>query len=233
MKKILALVALTLSLGFSLNAQSKEFKPQLFIGAGGGMIFSTVDFQPKVLQTQQRGVSGGFSVKYISEKHLGLIGEINYTQRGWKEQFEDNADFAYNRRLNYLEMPLMTHIYMGRAVRFIINVGPQIGFLLGNSADMSPALSAKMAEAESAAATDEAKKQVGPQYKEIQKKFDYGIIGGLGLEFNTGIGAFNLEGRYYFGLGDMFDTSIANKDPFSRAANRVIYGKLTYYFPFK
>ncbi|MDR1743916.1 MAG: PorT family protein [Dysgonamonadaceae bacterium] len=232
MKKILALAVVAL-FGLSLSAQNNEFKKQLYIGAGGGAVFSTVDFLPKVQQSRQQGISGGISAKYISEKYLGLIAEINYTQRGWKESFEDHADYSYNRTLNYLEIPLMTHIYMGRAVRFIINIGPQVAFLLGNSADMSPALAENIAAAENAATTDEDKKQIGPQYKEIQKNFDYGIIGGLGLEFNTGIGAFNLEGRYYFGLGDMFDTSIANKDPFSRAAHRVMYGKLTYYIPFK
>lgn len=229
---MLAAVAVFVLQGYSQSTKPADFKKKLYIGAGAGVVFSNVDFQPKVSQVNRQGIAGGISVKYISENHLGLIGEISYTQRGWKEDFPNNPDYGYNRMLNYIEMPLMTHIYFGRKLRFIINLGPQMGYLIGNSANMSAALSQAVANAESSAATEEEKKQIGPQYKQIQRNLDYGLIGGLGLEFQSGIGSFNLEGRYYFGLGDMFNTSVADKDPFSRAASRVIYARLTYYIPF-
>jgi len=76
------------------------------------------------------GIHGGMAVKYISEKHLGLIAEVNYSQRGWTEEFDPTDGFSYNRRLNYLELPIMTHIYFGNKIRFIVNIGPQISFLL-------------------------------------------------------------------------------------------------------
>lgn len=64
-----------------------------------------------------------------------------------------------------------------------------------------------------------------------ENKFDYGIIGGGGLEARTGIGNFILEARYYFGLSDFYNST--KKDFFSRSAHSYIGGKLTYLFDLK
>ena len=60
----------------------------------------------------------------------------------------------------------------------------------------------------------------------IERKFDYGITGGAGIELNTRIGHFMLEGRYYYGLSDIFDNS--KTDVFARSNNGTIVVKLTY-----
>jgi hypothetical protein len=42
----------------------------------------------------------------------------------------------------------------------------------------------------------------------IQRKFDYGIVVGGGIEFShRRMGHFIVEGRYYYGLGDIFDNT--------------------------
>jgi hypothetical protein len=64
--------------------------------------------------------------------------------------------------------------------------------------------------------------------KKADKKFDYGITGGMGVELRTGAGNFLIEGRYYYGLADFYNTT--KKDYFSRAANTTIYAKITYLF---
>ena len=173
----------------------------------------------------KNGVVGGISAKYISEKYLGLLVEVNFAQRGWKERFDANSDYAYTRTLNYLEIPFMTHVYAGNKVRFIFNIGPQIGILLGSSSDMSQALK-EYVDAQTASA-EEGEPIPEQRYDEANKKFDYGIIAGTGLQFKTGIGDFDLEGRYYFGLGDVFNNTVS--DYYSRSAHRVIEAKLTYY----
>jgi hypothetical protein len=63
----------------------------------------------------------------------------------------------------------------------------------------------------------------------VEKKFDYGIAGGIGLEFShRKLGHFMIEGRYYYGLGDMYDNSKRGK--FGRSANQTLMIKLTYLF---
>lgn len=64
---------------------------------------------------------------------------------------------------------------------------------------------------------------------DIQRKFDYGIAGGLGIEYShPKVGHFLLEGRYYYGLGDIFGNS--KRDYFGRSNNGSIIIKLTYLF---
>ncbi|SFK26496.1 Outer membrane protein beta-barrel domain-containing protein [Porphyromonadaceae bacterium KH3CP3RA] len=212
----------------SLYAQKKEiFKGELYIGAGGGPLFSKVDFVPAVPLAFKQGVFGGISAKYISEKNLGLVVEVNYAQRGWKEEFDPASDFSYSRTLNYVEIPFMTHIYAGEKTRFILNLGPQISLLVGDSQKMSQAL----AEDLEARRAEDPELRIGMQYEGIYelKRIDYGLVGGIGMELKTGIGDFDLEGRYYFGLGDIFTSRRSEEAYFSRSASRVIEAKLTYY----
>jgi hypothetical protein len=215
-------------LGISpLYAQREIFKGELYLGVGGGSLFSKVDFVPSVPMGFKQGIYGGISAKYISEKHLGIVMEINYSQRGWEEEFESSSDFSYSRTLNYVDIPFMTHIYAGRKTRFIINIGPQISFLVGDNQKMSQALSDDLDERRA----EDPEARIGMQYEGMYelKRVDYGLIGGIGMEFKTGIGDFDLEGRYYFGLGDIFTSRRSENAYFSRSASRVIGVKLTYY----
>ncbi|RNC65238.1 PorT family protein [Proteiniphilum sp. X52] len=211
-----------------MYAQKKEtFKGELYIGAGGGPLFSKVDFVPAVPSGFKQGIFGGVSAKYISEKNLGIVVEVNYAQRGWEEEFDPASDFSYSRTLNYVEMPFMTHIYAGKKARFILNLGPQISLLVGHSQKMSQALADDL----EARRAENPERSIGMQYEGIYplKPIDYGLVGGIGMELKTGIGNFDLEGRYYFGLGDIFTNRRTEDAYFSRSASRVIEAKLTYY----
>lgn len=228
--KCIVLVVLLIATTTMLLAQQNDlFKPQFSIGVGAGPIFSTVDFEPSVPQTTLQGLSGGVSIKYISEKHLGVLAELNYTQRGWTEDFSEfpkNPDHAYSRTLSYIELPLMTHIYFGNKVKFLLNVGPQLSYMFGEKATMNDALSKYITEQRE----KDPDAPIGLQYEPVESKFDYGLLAGVGISFDTGVGSFNLEGRYYFGLGDSFDSSRSKAGNFSRSAHRYFAGKLTYYF---
>ncbi|MGV8963547.1 MAG: porin family protein [Candidatus Saccharimonadaceae bacterium] len=207
--------------------QNNQFKTQLLIGVGGGSVFTKVDFVPGIPQNTTQGLSLGISAKFVSEKNLGVLAELNFTQRGWTEDFSDlNIEHSYSRTLNYIELPLLTHIYFGNKVRFVLNLGPQLSYMLGDKPNMNDALASYVEEQQSAQPDG----PVGVQYESIDNKFDYGLLGGMGMEFNTGIGSFDLEGRYYFGLGDSFDNTRSKATNFSRSAHRYFAGKLTYFF---
>ena len=63
----------------------------------------------------------------------------------------------------------------------------------------------------------------------IENKFDYGIAAGLGLEFsNRHLGHFLVEGRYYFGLGNIYGST--KRDYFARSNYGNIVIKFTYLF---
>ncbi len=114
----------------SANAQT-HYSSNVAIGVKGGVDFSRVFFNPSVDQKMKMGMSGGFMFRYIEENHFGLIAELNFVQRGWEEDFED-APYNYSRTLNYLELPVMAHIFFGRRGKFFFNAGPQVGLFLGD-----------------------------------------------------------------------------------------------------
>ena len=64
--------------------------------------------------------------------------------------------------------------------------------------------------------------------KDTENSFDYGICGGGGIDWSTKVGHFVLEGRYYYGLGDIFKNT--KKDYFGRSGNSSITVKLSYLF---
>ena len=208
--------------------QNDIFKSQFTIGVGGGPVFSSLDFDPTIPQTSNQAFSACVAVKFISEKHLGLLAELNYTQRGWIEDFSElpkNPDHSYSRTLNYIELPLMTHIYFGNKVKFILNLGPQISYMFSDKSSMNDALSSYLDEQRE----KDPDAPIGLQYENLDSKFDYGLLGGAGIAFDTAAGSFNLEGRYYFGLGDSFDNSRSRAGNFSRSSHSYFSGKLTYY----
>lgn len=228
MKPFLPILLLAIISINPVVAQKKDaFKSEFYLGVGGGAMSTSLDFMPTIQQAFMMGVKGGISTKVITEKHSGLVAEVNYAKRGWTEEFDPELDFSYSRTLDYLEIPVLTHIYFGKKLRFIVNAGPQISILLNDKQTMSQALADDIAEKQ--AADPEA--PIGVQYSssDALKKFDYGLTGGAGLELKMGRGNLNLEGRYYFGLGDLFESRRSQNAYFSRSAHRLIEAKLTYY----
>ena len=66
----------------------------------------------------------------------------------------------------------------------------------------------------------------------VKNRFDYGITAGAGIEFIVaGRHSLMLEGRYYFGLGNIFPS--AKKDYFSASRGTSILVTLGYMFRLK
>ena len=208
-------------------AQLGEERHNLAIEVNAGMNMSSVSFQPSIKQKSQKGMAFGVTARYMSEKYFkmmcGIQAEINYSQRGWNENIEDGSNNTYSRTMNYLEIPLMAHLAFGKdaldkGLKFFVNMGPQIGFMLNESEKMSDQWD-----------VSNRPNGVVQQYgKMAENTFDYGILGGLGLELSTKAGHFLLEGRYYYGLSDFWKST--KKDDFSRSGHSYMGVRLTYLF---
>ncbi len=113
---------------FSANlfAQPSSEKPEIYFGTTQGISASMINFSPSVNQGMLLGYNGGLIFRHITEKNVGLQVELNFFQHGWKE-----TDSIYSRRLNYIELPFMTHIYFGNKSRFFFNIGPNYGICGG------------------------------------------------------------------------------------------------------
>ncbi|MDR2390036.1 MAG: PorT family protein [Tannerellaceae bacterium] len=211
-----------------VNADGQQtFQPEFSVGASFGMGVSSVTFVPKVQENYLLGTHAGITVRWLTETFAGLVFEVNYSQQGWDEHFDDPSSYYYSRRLNFIAIPLLAHLYYGKKqVRFFFNIGPKTGFFLnenttGKVDPDSPPIDEITGKPHSSQQWD----------MPIENKFAWGICGGPGLEVRTPIGSFMLEGRYYYSLGDLFGNRKA--DYFSKSSSQVISAKLTYLIPLK
>jgi len=232
MKKTYVLVLLAFLCHFAYS-QTNSFSPEWAVGVNGGANLSRMRFNSRYYVPQGLLIqpSGGITARYISEKNFGIIGELNYSLSGWMERKDtvNNAHLnEYTRSLAYLELPVLTHLYfsLGKNVHFFINAGPQFRYNIGEKVKhilIDPGLADSDNPADHPPYYDENSR--------IDKKFDYGLKGEMGLEFRSGIGFFVLSGSYYFGLADVFSNTVA--DFFQASSNQIIGVRLTYLVPLK
>ncbi|MGM9759613.1 MAG: porin family protein [Parabacteroides sp.] len=214
----LLVILICLCLAQGIRSQA-DFRPEWAVGVSAGSTFSSVTFSPKVKQGMKMGFGGGVTVRWITENHLGIQAEVNLMQSGWQEQYEIHPECQYKRTLSFLEVPFLTHFYFGsRRVRGFLNLGPQIGYLLSESTDSNLPEGFDPEESSDTYQHD----------KPVDKKFQWGLCGGPGMELRTGIGSFLLEGRYFYGLGNLYNSR--KEDHFAQSPQQIITVKLTYLF---
>lgn len=227
MKRLIITLSL-LAAWTASQAQVGEPRQDLAVGVSGGYVLNKVSFNPTIKQDFHTGTTFGVTLRYTCEKYFAALcavqAEVNYTGMGWKEKIETSSD-TYERRINYIQVPLLANLGFGRerggAKGFLI-LGPQIGFALNEKEKKGGEWSEETLK--------KRPNQVTQQYDlKVQRKFEYGLTGGLGLDVSTRSGHhFLLEGRYYYALSDIFKNS--KKDPFGRSANGAIIAKASYLF---
>lgn len=224
--RIILAVIIPLATGFTADAQ-RHYIPHVHVGVHGGISMSRQSFYPSIKESMLNGINMGFSFRYAEERHVGLLAELNIEQRGWKENFEE-APFHFQRRLTYVELPIMTHIFFGsRTVKGFFNLGPEIGYMIGDK------ISADFPYMDAPHIPDfPSNRRYEQMQMKISNRFDYGITAGAGVEFIIRRRhSITLEGRYYYGLGNIYPS--AKKDIFSASRGSSIQITLGYLFRLK
>lgn len=221
---LFAVIALATATANKAVAADLFYNHNLSIGAKGGVTLSKVNFQSSVPQKMITGAIIGASIRYIEEKHFGLIAEFNLEQRGWNEDFKPLEGYSFKKQFTYLQIPLLTHIYFGSdKARFFVNAGPEIGFMIGDKTSSN-------FDYENAASNEDlinSYRKIEQFTLPVERKFDYGISASLGMEFNmSSKHALNLEGRFYYGLNDVFSNK--KSDPFQGSSSMSIMITLGY-----
>lgn len=223
---LFVLFIFTLSCINQINAQT-HYSSNVAIGVKGGMDFSEVFFNPHVKQSFQPGMTAGIMVRYIEENHFGLIGELNFAQRGWKENFEEEP-FHYSRDLDFIDLCFLAHIFFGSRGRFFFNAGPQVGYFIGEhvKSNFNPS---EMGSIPGFPNINRINQQM---VEPTNIKVDYGISAGLGGEFNINKrNSINVECRFYFGLANIFSTKRA--DYFNASNQMSLSATIGYWFRVK
>ena len=240
MHKTLCILTMIFVAVVGAKAQVGKYRNDLSVGVNGGYVLSNVGFTPKVNQVFHGGITGGLSFRYVCEKYFNTIcavqAEVNYAQIGWKEDILDTQDAPvinpvtgqpeqYSRTMTYIQIPIFAHLGWGReekGFQFFFQAGPQIGFCLGEKTEANFNIKEPNI-------TDRVNKVVAQYSMPVENKFDYGIAAGLGLEYShPRVGHFQLEARYYYGLGNIYGDS--KKDYFGKSNFNNIVVKLTYLF---
>jgi hypothetical protein len=237
----MALLIVLCSLFFSpVRAQIGEYRNEFAVGINGGVSMSKVDFLPEVPQDQLMGPTLGLTMRYTVEKYFksicAIVAEVNYTQMGWQQRIWDvndqpvintrtNLPEEYTRKINYIQVPIFARLGWGRERRGLqayFQAGPQLGYMLNETTEANYDLSQAYLI-----------KRVSPVYQQetmpVENKLDYGIAAGLGVELSLKhVGHFLVEGRYYYGLGNIYGNS--KRDFFAKSPYQNIVVKATYLF---
>lgn len=202
-RRFILLISVVVS-SCAILAQPRLRRPEVYVGAHAGVLASTVLFQPSIQGMELPNIllapNGGLVFRYAGHKVCAIQVELNYMQRGWKEVLE-NVD--YTRRLDYIEIPLLMHIYLGgEHVRGFFNLGPQIGYCFRETS------------------TGIKNSQLTHQYADIQKPFDWGLAGGLGIYYrHKKVGLFQLEARCNYSFGAVFNNRTIDHFKFANSMN--------------
>lgn len=215
LRRISVAALLAVAAAGAASAQT-HYEPHVSVGGRLGTTFSNISFSPSVRETFTQGTTGAVTFTYQEEKLFGLLIELGWTSRGWKEDFEESP-LEYKRDLTYLSLPIMTHITFGtRRFKCFVNLGPEFGYMVSEN------ISSNFDYNNLASVADwpERQRQTEQLAMPIKNKFDYGIAGGLGFEFYLQPRhSVNVEARYYFGLGNIFPSSKADYFSASRCSS--------------
>lgn len=213
MKRVYIISVLVLLATFNSLSQD-DFKPLYSFGIKQGINYSSVNFSPGINQGISLGYCGGFVYKYQNEKNFALQLELNYTQKGWSENL-DTINNSYSRNMDYIELPLITHIVFGKRPNFkvYVNLGTSFAYLLSEKEDLE--------------VNNELYRR---EYYEkvVENSFDFSGLGELGVTYNTGIGEFQIGVRYQLTLTDLFKTT--SETIFSNSQNQIWDFSISYFF---
>ena len=215
MKKFLILLLATLAFPFA-QAQEFHFMPKV------GMSFANLtNSEGKMAPGLNIGVAAEFPVFDSFSIEPGVYYSMQGTRSSSYVGMGDmrvGGDVTFD--MDYINIPIYAKYYVYEG--FHLFAGPQFGFYLGDKGHKGGLFNDSTLNLRPGL--------VNQQYDlPVKNKFEYGITAGLGIEVNTRhAGHFLLEGRYYYGLSDVFGNS--KKDVFGRSANGTIAIRATYLF---
>ena len=173
---------------------------QVSIGIKGGINVTSVSTDAGY---NTGGVQNAFGLhlaallEFALSDHFAVQPELNYIQKGYRVDIgTTNVNWIFNQ----VDIHLLAKYNYSISDRFkgYVNAGPTFGPVL--DAYKKP---------------DNGDKVVLDFDKDLIKKWDYGITGGLGFGIVAGEGLLFIDGRYMLSLDDIFEES-ANKGKFRR-----------------
>lgn len=150
-------------------AQSNKIDIQV---EGGPSLISVNGMTAMDAKPTFKGFAGGLSFNYNINALLSIKSGVSYDRKGFRDSIiatlsnGQSAGFAeFGVNLDYLVVPLLLRANFGDKLRFFINGGPYIGYLIKQQYILMLPNSPRITDAN------------------LEKKFDLGISGGIGCSY--------------------------------------------------
>lgn len=161
------------------------------VGLKGGLNLANLSFSDADEKLRAGYHFGGYLSLPVGEL-LSIQPEVLYSARGSRATY--SADFLgfeidgeTTFKLDYIDVPILAVIHLGDAVQ--IEAGPYVGFLANSGVETDGDLGDGEVDFDN----------------DSFKKLDYGLAGGLALNFN----ALQIGARYMYGLQEVQDSNDA------------------------
>jgi outer membrane protein W len=132
------------------------------------------------------GIVAGFFVTHSVINTFGITGKVLFSHKG---VVYHGTNSQVKNTLNYLEVPILARYYLNKEGKFRPNLflGPSFGFLMGATSKEGDQKAAKITN-----------------YKNYYHTYDFGLTGGLGLNYEIANEIrILLDARYTYGLSDV------------------------------
>ncbi len=184
LKKILSVFALTTALALSLGNNAMA---QARAGIKGGLNVSNLYIDDIHDENARYGLNVGFYGQVLSSDVFAIQPELLFSTKGTKAFYGGIVEQTVKYNLNYLDLPVLAVFKLGKSAE--IHVGPYASYLLNANISYSGDIANGDSEID----------------KDNLKSFDYGLVGGFGLNF----GAVQVGARYNYGLVKIADSNAA------------------------
>jgi hypothetical protein len=131
---------------------------------------------------------GGFMTYSIRDTY-GFTGKVLFSQKGYEYN-------SYKETLTYVEIPVIARLFFNRDGVFRPNIfaGPSVGFLTGAKSKTGNSDDVQV-----------------DNYKDVYNGVDFGVTGGLGLNFEIARETrFLIDARYTHGISDISKSTNSN-----------------------
>lgn len=185
-------IAIVLVASFFCLVMSQQVAAQITsrVGVKGGLNISNLYIDDVNDQNARLGFHAGLYGQIFSSETFAIQPELLYSTKGAKANYSGltvNQDISYN--LNYIDLPVLLVFKLGESVE--IHAGGYASYLLNANISYEGGLSNGVSEIN----------------KNHLKSYDYGLAGGLGMNFgNVQVGA-----RYNYGLVKIADSDASRK----------------------
>lgn len=168
---------------------------QTMIGVRGAWGLSGVYFAPTQYQRKLIGnLDAGLMLKHYQQKYVGFQGELNIVERGYRKPINEWA--FYKRENTYIELPIFLQGKVQyRASYLILNAGCYAAYLVNSQEGDNLSGDYIMNSYDYSILRD--------------NRFDYGLLGGLGLGYDINNLTLQVEVRVLYGFGDVYKHSFA------------------------